>query len=429
MSRIAASIGIAILLYFIVGFGGCLVRIVSNSGGWIENDTPSSVWTSYTTEAVIAFFMVLGVGVLSAVREYVQPTLSAETNRSVSLGIKSALIAFLIAGIFFFGIAGFSSETKTESKTGRYYTVVEPGGISLEGNHYSKNATIEVLEETENAYCLKLLSGRKCYPTPFVLQKTGKTNVDNILRHGNVDTKTVQSKQVITSPFSAFFGNLFVSVLLALGVGIATVFVSRYISMESAAKNEPIFELNSSNQDKNQSGRTKEEKLMRDRMIKILTILKNTEATWVTGFKAEDDGSFELITPYSEHDHRTWLVYEPTGDGEIIRVRIQHLFGFLEMKDAYSHEELIVSTNQLYDLLKENNPQYRGSSAHLGLSFRDGNYFVFLLATPIFLAKWADAEIADVLEMQVMDIVTSLMFEPPAPIVQFSKQRATEMGI
>ncbi len=73
MGRIAASIGIGILLYVVVGFGGCLVRVVSNSGNWIEKDTPASPLNSYTQEAVIAFFAVIAIGIFSAVSGATRP--------------------------------------------------------------------------------------------------------------------------------------------------------------------------------------------------------------------------------------------------------------------------------------------------------------------------------------------------------------------
>lgn len=168
---------------------------------------------------------------------------------------------------------------------------------------------------------------------------------------------------------------------------------------------------------------------MRDRIFRILNILKDTETDWVSDFKEEDNRSFELITPYSEHEHRTWLEYEPTQDGEIVRMRLTHLFGYLNLEDSSDSNELIVLSNQLFDLLKENNPQYRGSSAYLGLAYRDGYYFVSLHAAPIFLTKWDDDEIAEVLNMQVFDLIMSLAFVPPKPIISFSMQRAIEMDL
>ncbi len=223
ITRIIASIVIGVLIYFIVGFGGCVVRIVGNANNWIDNNSPGSVFASYSQEAIIAFFVVIAIGVFTAIK----PQLSGNANKDISSGFKAGLIAFTLAAIVVFGFAGFSSETKTESKTGRFFTVVDYNGINLKGNHYSKNDMIEVLEETKNAVCLKLPSGRECYPTPLVLQRAGKTNVDSILRHGNVDTKTIQNKQIVTSVVSAFFANLFISVVLALMAAISTIFISR----------------------------------------------------------------------------------------------------------------------------------------------------------------------------------------------------------
>lgn len=246
ITRTTTSIGIGILIYFVVGFGGCLVRIVGNGSDWIGNNSPGSVFASYSQEAVIAFFIVIAIGIFSAIR----PQLPTNANKHISLGFKAGLIAFPIAAIIIFGFVGFSSETKNESKTGRFYTVVAYNGISLKGNHYSKGSMIEVLEETENAICLKLPSGRDCYPTPLVLQKTGKKNVDSILTHGNVDTKTVQNKQVVTSGFSAFLGNLLISFLITFIAAISTVFISSYVSSVSSDQ-QPVLNLGGSNSQSN----------------------------------------------------------------------------------------------------------------------------------------------------------------------------------
>ena len=67
-NTVAASIGIGIVLWVVVGFGGCVVRIVTNSGDWIGGNSPSSVWVSYTREAVLAFLFAVGIGIYSAVK-------------------------------------------------------------------------------------------------------------------------------------------------------------------------------------------------------------------------------------------------------------------------------------------------------------------------------------------------------------------------
>lgn len=232
--NIGASIVTGIFAYFIFGFGGCVVRMVGIGNRWIESDSGGEAFYSYVQEAVIIFFFVIAIGFFSALKIIFEPKLSKNTNKSISFGIKAGLIAFPLAAIIVFGFAGFSSETETDSKTGRFYTVVNSSGVNLKGNHYSKNDTIEILEETENAICLKLPSGKECFPTPFVLQKTGKKNIRTLLDDGNVSTKTVQNKHVVTSAMSAFLGNLFLSLLVAFIVAVSTIVISKHIfSLES----------------------------------------------------------------------------------------------------------------------------------------------------------------------------------------------------
>lgn len=156
----------------------------------------------------------------------------------------------------------------------------------------------------------------------------------------------------------------------------------------------------------------------KERMSNILNIMKNTGSS-VKDFQIEDDSSFEVKTHYSEYDHRTWLKYELTDDGEIVRMQLNHLLGNLDINEGLNPQQVLGIFNQLIDLFKENIPQFRGSSAFLGVKFRDGIYFVFLNAAPIFLTKWKDDEIAKALNIQFLDLQTSLMFVPPSPIKQF----------
>lgn len=154
------------------------------------------------------------------------------------------------------------------------------------------------------------------------------------------------------------------------------------------------------------------------RMINILNIMKKNGSS-VKDFQVEDKSSFEIKTHYSEYDHRTWLKYELTKDSEIVRMQLTHLLGNLDIEAGLHPEQVLEIINQLIDLFKENIPQFRGSSAFLGVKYRDGVYFVFLNAAPIFLTKWKDDEIAEALNVQLLDLETSLMFVPPSPIKQF----------
>ena len=163
--------------------------------------------------------------------------------------------------------------------------------------------------------------------------------------------------------------------------------------------------------------------LIRNRMFNILRILKEDTTDWVSHFREEDNISFELKTPYSQFDHRTWLEYETSPDGELIRMRLTHLFGTFGIREDQTPDQILETTNHLFNLLKENVPQFRGSSAYLGLQFKEGYYFVSLNAAPMFLAKWADADIAEVLNMQVFDLIMSLVVTLPEPIVPFSRRQ------
>jgi hypothetical protein len=148
-------------------------------------------------------------------------------------------------------------------------------------------------------------------------------------------------------------------------------------------------------------------------MLKILGEIKVKSPSILTDFLEEDASSFELKTEYSKYDHRTWLKYEPTSDGEIVRMELTHLFGSLDFGRSAP------DPGHLLRLLSMNIPSFQGSGAYLGVRRSNDTFFVSLNSNPIFLTRWSDEDIAEALTTHLFDLTMALIFEPPAPIKQF----------
>jgi hypothetical protein len=154
---------------------------------------------------------------------------------------------------------------------------------------------------------------------------------------------------------------------------------------------------------------------MRERMLSVLNIIKSRELLGLKDFREEDDSSFEIKTPYAEYNHRTWLKYESNNDDSAVRMELTHLFGYLDVEKGIDNFKLL-------RLLSMNVPSFQNSSAYIGAKDMDGTVFVALHATPIFLTKWSDEDIADALSIYLFDLATGLMVVPPSPITQFGSE-------
>jgi hypothetical protein len=155
------------------------------------------------------------------------------------------------------------------------------------------------------------------------------------------------------------------------------------------------------------------EAALRERMFRILNLIKAKDLHIISDFQEEDASSFKLKTQYAEYDHQTWLKYELHNDR--VRMEITHLFGYLNF-------EYGVDANQLLQILSMNIPSFQTSSAYIGVRNMDGTFFVSLNTSPIFLSKWSDEDIAEALFTQLFDLTMGLIFVPPPPIKQFGAE-------
>lgn len=167
--------------------------------------------------------------------------------------------------------------------------------------------------------------------------------------------------------------------------------------------------------DKTYGSPSKQTTPTRERVFRMLNIIKSKELLGLKDFREEDANSFEIKTSYAEYGHRTWLTYEPNNDGSAVRMELAHILGIMDFDKG-------VNPNHLLRLLSMNIPSFQNSSAYIGVKDMDGTYFVSLNSTLIFLTKWSDEDIADALSILLFDLVTGLAFEPPPPIKQFDTE-------
>ena len=153
---------------------------------------------------------------------------------------------------------------------------------------------------------------------------------------------------------------------------------------------------------------------MVERMSRILGLLKakgtETPLAGISGFTTED-AVFELQTEFSKHGHRTFLKYELSSD--VIRMELTHVFGHLDLTKTPNPAQFLL------DMLIENSPSFRNSSACLGVKSFPPNLFLTLNATHPFGIRMSDEDISDILSFSLLDLFMGLMFQLPAPLVMW----------
>lgn len=160
---------------------------------------------------------------------------------------------------------------------------------------------------------------------------------------------------------------------------------------------------------------SKKAPVMRERIFKMLNLLKSKQLAGLKDFREEDTASFEIKTSYAEYGHRTWLTYELNNDGSAVRMELTHILGKLDFNDG-------VKTDDLLRLLSMNIPSFQNSSFYIGTQDMGGTFLVSLNSSLIFLTKWSDEDIADAFSVRLFDLVMGLAMAPPPPIQQFGAE-------
>lgn len=147
---------------------------------------------------------------------------------------------------------------------------------------------------------------------------------------------------------------------------------------------------------------------------KIQEILNFLSKQWQINSVQLDENNFELDWSLSKFDHRTFLKFEISGD--VLRVDIKHAFGHVNLERGVSGEDFL-------KMLLENVGTFQKTSAYLGIKVIDETPATLLLSCPIFLLKWESRDIADVIQLHLLDIKNGfIMWNFPDTIFVYTKE-------
>lgn len=148
---------------------------------------------------------------------------------------------------------------------------------------------------------------------------------------------------------------------------------------------------------------------MKEKIKSILGHLTKQDGVGIKSYKENPDGSFELETDLSEFGHQTQLKYEATGDSELFRVEIAHIFGVFDVRIPPEQ-----AAGQLVRMLAHNTGSFSNTTAFIGVKPVEDNFYATLNSFHHFMTKWEDAEIARALSLHLFDLTMGLTTSDPS---------------
>jgi hypothetical protein len=148
---------------------------------------------------------------------------------------------------------------------------------------------------------------------------------------------------------------------------------------------------------------------MKEKIKRILGHLTKQDGVGIKSYKENPDGSFELETDLSEFGHRTHLKYEATGDNELFRVEIAHIFGLVDVRIPPTD-----AAGQLLRMLAHNTGSFGSTTAFIGVKPVDDKFYATLNSFHHFMTKWDDADIAGALSLHLFDLTMGLGLSDPS---------------
>jgi hypothetical protein len=120
-----------------------------------------------------------------------------------------------------------------------------------------------------------------------------------------------------------------------------------------------------------------------------------------------DSISKDLIPNYEVADDDKQIYFQRKGtnhhvyilgvvSGDVLRVDIRYIFALLDTDE--------ITPKSVLELLLQNNGSFRTSSAYLSLTVRENMPIVSMQTYRTFLMKWPSIEIADQIELALVDI-------------------------
>lgn len=137
---------------------------------------------------------------------------------------------------------------------------------------------------------------------------------------------------------------------------------------------------------------------MIERMENILNNLVNF-GTWVDDYGLIDGKRFSIKTKLDHLGIKSYLQFEERGD--VVGIEFIHIIGLLDCREN-------VGIDDLANILMANTGSFKFVSSYVGLVMIDDLPHITLNSAHLFLLKWTDKDIADALQVIIMDFLTGL---------------------
>lgn len=139
---------------------------------------------------------------------------------------------------------------------------------------------------------------------------------------------------------------------------------------------------------------------MNQRFCNMLdAMIRDLRGNAISGYNEFEENTFELTTFLTDNNHRTFIRFMPTSNGEKLRVLLTHIWGMLDFE-----VDVTEGINQMLNLLTINCEKYQ--TMFYGVLPIEENYYLTLNSHHYFLMKWSDEDIGKVLSLAFFDFMT-----------------------
>lgn len=146
---------------------------------------------------------------------------------------------------------------------------------------------------------------------------------------------------------------------------------------------------------------------MQTKIINILNCLMRKEGpVGIKSYKVAGERGYVLQTDYSKHGHQTWLKCEMTGDEEMFRVEIKHVFAELDLRTDPE-----TAAGQLLRMLAHNTGSFLNTTAFVGVEPVGDKFYATLNSFHHFVSSWSDDSIAEALNLHFFDLMMGLVVQ------------------
>ena len=146
---------------------------------------------------------------------------------------------------------------------------------------------------------------------------------------------------------------------------------------------------------------------MQKKILNVLNCLVRKEGPIsIKSYKEANERAYVLQTEYSQYGQQTWLKYEATGDEEMFRIEIKHVFGYLDVRTDPE-----TAASQLLRMLAHNTGSFLNTTAFIGVEPAIDKFHATLNSFHHFLMSWSDDSIAEALNLHFFDLMIGLVVQ------------------